>query len=299
MNTEYTRSTILDSNIKRTSNKEANPILDSRIIGQHRIELRDITNLQCSGNLILRDQITEKEHQNNKSIKSSIKKDEQDCQEIPRDDSQFSNESYENESVNKTYFKFKLEKRKSPSHLCSSKRLTHKYLPYQFKNNSKYKRRLISYLRRNVGQSSKTESCRQHILYKASFNCHGNFGNMVKKFQATRGTDAKTQAQANCKNVIGKENQYFLNDPSTNENKIFLLFEEDTVGFTSEWQKQLKITEMDDDVETDEDQLEAAARHTKKEVKEVSYILFDGLSKIRNVTRFKSLIGDRHIFVMK
>lgn len=297
MNIEFSRN-ILDSSMKRNFNNEENHLLDSRMLGQHRVELRDITNLPSHHENLLvkdvKDHNFEKKEESNKSSKT----ENLDSQDHQQNKSQISTESYESESVNNSFFKFKLEKRKSPAHLCSSKRLTHKYLPYQFKNNSKYKRRLISYLRRDVGQTSKTESCRQHVLYKASFKCHGNFGNMIKNITAPRGTEAKTQVQTS-KSFIGKENQYLLSDPSTNENKLFLLFEEDSVGFTSEWQKQLKITEMDDDVETDEDQLEAAARHIKKEVKEVSYILYDGLSKIRNVTRFKSLFGERPIFVMK
>jgi hypothetical protein len=55
---------------------------------------------------------------------------------------------------------------------------------------------------------------------------------------------------------------------SENENQNFRLFNDNDIGFSQRWQQQLKCAEMDDDVDTDEDQLQAAGRHIMKELGE-------------------------------
>ena len=81
--------------------------------------------------------------------------------------------------------------------------------------------------------------------------------------------------------------EYNLLDYNTDNIFNFFLYQEDDIGFNKNWQRNLRVTEMDDDVETDNEQLNAAARHIRKEVKEGVYYFLQGEGKIRNSNRFK------------
>lgn len=273
--------------------KDQSILLDTRIYAhQSRVELRDITNIEPSYNSIIANAI----HDNRKIISSNL-----DSLNFKGNSSQDSNEgsisesSSSNSSENQSYHKFKLEKRNTPAHLCSSQHVSHKYLPAHFKNCSKYKRNLINFFRRNESIKNKTESCRQHILYKSSFKCKGNFAIFLerKKNKDSNAYLAKTQPVpgSSCRYGFNKDNQFKLIDPFTNKKKDFLIFEEELIGFTSQWQKQLKIKDTDDDIDTDEEQLEASVRRIKKDLKEATYILSEGINKIRNLGRFN--LGDK------
>ena len=48
----------------------------------------------------------------------------------------------------------------------------------------------------------------------------------------------------------------------------FNLYSDRDCGFSKEWQKKLKKAEMDDDIKTDDEQLDLAKRHIFKELNE-------------------------------
>jgi hypothetical protein len=49
---------------------------------------------------------------------------------------------------------------------------------------------------------------------------------------------------------------------------LFTLFKDRDIGFTKQWQKKIKLTTMDDDVLTDEEQLELSYNHIISELEE-------------------------------
>ena len=57
-------------------------------------------------------------------------------------------------------------------------------------------------------------------------------------------------------------------DQETGKKMAFNFYEDNQIGFTREWQKKLRITEMDDDIMTDEEQLLLARKHIIKEIHE-------------------------------
>ena len=83
--------------------------------------------------------------------------------------------------------------------------------------------------------------------------------------------------------------EHLLKDYNSDKLLSFFKYNEHDIGFNKNWQRNLKITEMDDDVETDDDQLTAANKHIRKEVKEGVYFFLQSENKIRNSNRFKNI----------
>jgi hypothetical protein len=205
-----------------------------------------------------------------------------------------SSSEYDKESIKKSsYIKFGLNIRETPKHLCSSKKITHKLLPLKEKNNSKYKKKLILFLKRQQYGISKTASCRQPLFYKVSRNTQGNMMNMVKQ---KVGLESNMKSYSTAK--VNSNRNLELTDKG-NTLHSFCVYKEKEIGFSIEWQRNLKFTEMDDDIETDVDQLEAACRHCKKEVKESELIFLDNQNKIRNTQRFKEITKQEEIFKLE
>lgn len=146
------------------------------------------------------------------------------------------------------------------------------------------------YLRKEVTVKSKNESCRQNNLLKESRISRGNLRNLDNKY-LFEGENGKEKINVkSCFNKFkktGRDTEY--EDYMTGQKIKFYLYDDEEIGFNYDWQKQLKVTEMDDDIVTDEDQLEAAIRHIRKEVREASYILKANSNKVRNLVRFKHL----------
>lgn len=57
-------------------------------------------------------------------------------------------------------------------------------------------------------------------------------------------------------------------EQDTGKKMIFNFYADKQVGFTRQWQKKLKVTEMDDDIKTDDEQLILARGHIIKEIHE-------------------------------
>ena len=51
-----------------------------------------------------------------------------------------------------------------------------------------------------------------------------------------------------------------------NQYNYFYFYSDNDIGFSSKWQKPLHIASMDDDVESDDQQIEYATKHCKKEL---------------------------------
>lgn len=72
-------------------------------------------------------------------------------------------------------------------------------------------------------------------------------------------------------------------DQDTNKKMTFCFYEDQEVGFSPEWQKKLMITEMDDDIKTDDEQLVLAKKHIFKELKE-GFAIFNKLKFCRKIS---------------
>jgi len=220
--------------------------------------------------------------------------------------------------------KYDLEERKTPFCLISKTKMTHKLLPLRLKNNSKYKKRLFSFFRRNKPQKYKTDSCRHFNYLKNSFLCQGN---MKRLKDLKKEEDGKEESNKNsfmhfsptltklgesvqkefirkkCLTSVSKFStkndsklkEHVLFDYITNQPVVFYLHYDDEIGFNEHWQSQLKQTEMDDDIMTDNEQLQAAGRHIRKEVRESGFIVKETVKKIRNTTRWRNLVQESEL----
>jgi hypothetical protein len=147
----------------------------------------------------------------------------------------------------------------------------------------------MKYLRKEVDVKSKNESCRQFNLIKDSRVSGGNLRNLKLDNRLLADKDGKVNVKS-CFNKFkktGRDTEY--EDFNTGKKIKFYLYDDEEVGFDYDWQKQLKVAEMDDDILTDEDQLEAAVRHIRKEVRDACYIIKSNINKVRNMIRFKHL----------
>jgi hypothetical protein len=151
----------------------------------------------------------------------------------------------------------------------------------------------MMYLRKEVIVKSKNESCRQNNLLKESRLAKGNLRNLNLSNRCLLDKDGKVKEKSNVNSCFNKfrnnvkDTEY--EDFMTGKKVKFYLYNDDDIGFDYDWQKQLKVTEMDDDIVTDEDQLDAAVRHIRKEVREACYIVKSNVFKVRNIIRFKHL----------
>ena len=199
---------------------------------------------------------------------------------------------------------FKLEQRNTPEYLCCDEKATHKYLPFRLKDNSKYKKRLISYLRKDLTSKYKNESCKQLTYLKNSFLCKGNFQNFKDVYEKSILTRSSLVSIASLKTSISSSlktktitNKIFICKEGKREEK-FSLYDDFTIGFDVQWQMQLKISEQDDDVETDDEQISMADRHVKKDNRETINSYKNGQLKCRNLNKY-SFVSKRPVIRLK
>lgn len=204
--------------------------------------------------------------------------------------------SVSNESLGKisergsSYKKYDLIERKTPSNLCNSKEITHHLLPLMHKDNSKYKRRLIKYIKRSESNKSNTDSCARLHFLKESFKAKGNFRNLLKKNISQNLYSQPKEKRENRRSTV---KDYVLFSCDEKEKDVFFLFNEKEIGISNQWQRNLKFSEMDDDIESDEDQIEAANRHVRKEVKEAVLLVYENKERlIRNSFRFDHFLNE-------
>jgi hypothetical protein len=185
------------------------------------------------------------------------------------------------------YKNFKLIK--NNEQIITPSNQTHELLPTYLKNNEKYKTRLMKYLRKPEFSNCKTET-RKNFQYRKHSNAfdgnitkyYSNFGmkrrkiNSEKKMYETE--HAFEDNRANLQKLSSKEK---LSAP------YFKFYLDKEIGFDSKWQIQLKESEMDDDVETDSEQLQAATRHILREINEGIRGYFKNKKNVRNLVLIK------------
>ena len=168
-----------------------------------------------------------------------------------------------NENEIKTYKKFNLMI--NPSYKYNKKFMSspiHKYLPYCKKDDEKYKKNLISYIRNGVpalngGTKSVTCAFSDYIncsekekIKEEEFHFY-----LLKKRKKIYSTMKIFNTEKNLYNycLINGKNRVDYEHP-----KKFRFYFDDDIGFNSSWQSPLIIANGDDDIETDDEVLNMA-----------------------------------------
>ncbi len=172
----------------------------------------------------------------------------------------------------------------SPSHV------THAYLPLRLKDDEKYKKKLLNYIRGPKADLLKTDTQKANLKRKFSEAFDGN----LSRFHRTHG--GKIRKICSEKKLFESHKSFFDNRAFGNleqtktkpdSPQYFKYYYDKDIGFPAKWQHQLKSAEMDDDVETDEDQLRAADRHTSRELGEGIRYFMKSRSNVRNFNILK------------
>lgn len=189
-----------------------------------------------------------------------------------------------------SYKKFGLSTRNTPVYMYDEDTTTHSLLPRAYNNNSKYKRKMYAYFRFKLNKKGKNDSCSHIITMKNSFLCKGNMHNSRKHIEKSLVFADFEKEKDKIKIKFPTKKKEFKEKILFGEKKekvFFSLFHDDDLGFGMKWQRQLKTTEQDDDVNTDNEQLRLAKRHIAHEVKESVALVNEDTKKIRNIRRFK------------
>ena len=168
-----------------------------------------------------------------------------------------------NENEIKTYKKFNLMI--NPSYKYNKKFMNspiHKYLPYCKKNDEKYKKNLISYIRNGLpvlNGGTKSVTCAFADYIKNNRNkkikedeFHFYFLKKKKKIYSTMKV-FNTEKNLYNYSLINGKNKMDYEHP-----KKFRFYFDDDIGFNSSWQSPLIIANGDDDIETDDEVLNMA-----------------------------------------
>ena len=193
----------------------------------------------------------------------------------------FNNNNTNNVNSVQTYKKFGLSLRIDMPHSPSSQ--THRFLPLKYKNDEKYKARLFKFLRKPQNPHNRTETCKFQKFRKHSEHFDGN---MSKYYDSLGMKMRKVSSEKKVYEAhhLFEDNRAYVDDRSKHPPQYFKFYSDKDIGFTAKWQVQLKATEMDDDVETDEDQLNAADRHIKREIGEGIRSFIKNRKNVRNFT---------------
>ena len=191
------------------------------------------------------------------------------------------NDSSESFDEEYDYLKFNLHKNLE-SKPSSPSKINHEFLPEKYKNNEKYKINLFKYLRNPSISNNKTLSCK-YALYKKQ--CEKFDGNITKNNLNEYFILKKKIKTFSCmKNYLSKHSFY---DNKGNYN-FFYFYSDNDIGFSSKWQKPLHIASMDDDVESDDQQIEYATKHCKKELISAIQLFVKNKNFSRNYKLFQN-----------
>jgi hypothetical protein len=168
-----------------------------------------------------------------------------------------------------------------------------KFLPKKLKNDDVYKQKLISYLRKPTHSDNKTDTCK-FVRYRKFSDLYGTYkifkldGNVTKFCNIFNMKRRKISSE---KKIYEAELPF---EPNTLSEKIsgcpnqyFKFYWDRDIGFSKTWQRPIKSSEMDDDVETDTDQLSTAGRHVFKEIGEGIKVYSKNPKNVRNITLLK------------
>jgi len=155
----------------------------------------------------------------------------------------------------------------------SPSNITHELLPVSLKDDEKYKRKLFRFIRKPEFKNSKTDTYKLSRKYSEAFNYENSpyTGKRKKVNSVKKNFEAEHVFEDNNVKKNTKDNS-----------RIFKFYSDKNIGFIKKWQVQLKMAEMDDDVETDLDQLKAAERHIHRELGEGIKFYLKNKKNVRN-----------------
>lgn len=178
-----------------------------------------------------------------------------------------------NENGMKTYKKFNLMI--NPSYKYNKKFISspiHKFLPYCKKNDEKYKKNLISYIRNenlNFDSGVKSVSC-------AFANYHKNNNNENPKEDDNQFFCMKKKKKIySTKKIFCVEKDLYNYELIDGKNKVdyrhpkkFRFYFDIDIGFNHSWQSPLIVANGDDDVETDDEVMDMATEKCMEDLVE-------------------------------
>lgn len=230
------------------------------------------------------------------------------CKKILKEESQVIKKNIDNEI--KTYKKYNLMI--NPSYKYNKKFISspiHKYLPYCKKDDEKYKKNLICYIRKEVpvlDGGAKSVSC----VYAKYVNNNDNekpkdddipfyFMKKKKKIYSTKKVYAVDKNLYNYYLIDGK-NKIDYEHP-----RKFRFYFDSDIGFNNSWQSPLIIANGDDDVETDDEVLKMAEEKCMEDLIEGintwnkssrlcrNYLLVQKLNKIAKTPTFNTILKNK------
>ena len=191
------------------------------------------------------------------------------------------NDSSESFDEEYDYLKFNLHKNLE-SKPSSPSKINHEFLPEKYKNNEKYKINLFKYLRNPSISNNKTLSCK-YALYKKQ--CEKFDGNITKNNLNEYFILKKKIKIFSCMKDYLSEHSFCDNNGNYN---YFYFYSDNDIGFSSKWQKPLHIASMDDDVESDDQQITYAKKHCKKELISAIQLFVKNKNFSRNYKLFQN-----------
>ena len=185
------------------------------------------------------------------------------------------------ENCNEDYLKYNLHKNLD-SKPSSYSKILHEYLPEKYKNNEKYKLNLFKYLRKPSISNNKSLSCKNALYKEYLEKFDGNITkNNINEYYIIK----KKNKIFSCSKYYKSEHSFY--DKKGNEN-FFYFYCDNDIGFFHKWQKPLHITSMDDDVESDDQQIKYAKKHCRKELISAIQLFSRNKNYSRNYKLFHS-----------
>ena len=212
----------------------------------------------------------------------------------------------------KTYKKFNLMLNPSYKYNRRISSPIHKYLPYCKKNDEKYKKNLILYLKNNNPSftGAKSVSC-PFALYSEN-----NYNEKPKEDDLQFFVLRKKKKIYSTKKIFVAEKDLYTYSLINGKNRIdyqhpkkFRFFFDSDIGFDHSWQSPLIVANGDDDVETDDEVLNMAEEKCMDDLVEGintwnkssrlcrNYNLVKRLNKLTNTPTFNSAIKNKENIV--
>lgn len=183
-----------------------------------------------------------------------------------------------NINEDKNYLNYGLH-RNLNSNPSSPSDILHRYLPLKYKNNEKYKEKLLKYLRLPKNPNCKTDFCKLPSNYSITNEASCFDGNITKY---EKENELKRKEYFSVKKGFSEHPFY----TETNEPNRFYIYTDNDIGFDKKWQQQLQTAEMDDDVCTDSEQLCIARYHINNEINQGIQNFAKNKRKVRNYNRY-------------
>ena len=149
-------------------------------------------------------------------------------------------------------------------------------IPFNKINNENFKIKALNQIRKPSFKDNKSVNCKLYEYGRKSYN----FGKIIVKLDGNLTKFSEIYDFKRKKAFSGRKyfqgEHTFVDDEGKKHS--FNIYTEIDIGFSKEWQRKIKIMKMDDDVNTDEEQLMLADECILDDLKES----FEEFEKIRN-----------------